>query len=217
MALRGIGATSTGLSHRDSGLPCQDKVRMETVADRFVIGALADGLGSAKCSDVGAELAVNCAASIVAKQVADWPDSVPTEEQVRSLFVGALEEAHAELTSRALAQELLGVLARHGRDVEHVLLALAAEAHAIVAGHVVPARVARARDADLIEKRQRPATAHPLELRAHLLGVGRELVLARLELAEISGLRAERVELTLEVVEALLERVLLFAVRHEPV
>jgi len=49
---------------------------------------------------------------------------------------------------------LLGILARHLREVEHVLVALHAVANAVISDHFIPVGTARRRDADVVEDRQ---------------------------------------------------------------
>src|SRR5207253_1784585 len=72
-------------------------------------------------------------------------------------------EADAHLAF-LLADELLGLLARHRREVVDRLLALRTVAHALGAAHVVPGGVARAGDLDRFERDG--ATGHGSSLAA---------------------------------------------------
>ena len=56
-----FGGKVTGSSHEAKGLPCQDAFRFEKTDFGTVIIAVADGLGSAENSDIGADIAVNSA------------------------------------------------------------------------------------------------------------------------------------------------------------
>ena len=49
---------STGISHQKQGIPCQDYANYHSLKPEVIIGAVADGAGSAKYADIGAKLAV---------------------------------------------------------------------------------------------------------------------------------------------------------------
>src|SRR3989304_5014074 len=53
-----IGASAIGPFHVINGIPCQDACAFETLSSGFGIIALADGLGSASKSEIGATIAV---------------------------------------------------------------------------------------------------------------------------------------------------------------
>lgn len=50
---------SKGVYHQKNGINCQDYANYHVFEERVIIGAVADGAGSAKYADIGAELAVN--------------------------------------------------------------------------------------------------------------------------------------------------------------
>ena len=52
------GAAVQGLSHVKSGVPCQDKYYIKVMGKHCALAALADGAGSAKCSQDGAAYVV---------------------------------------------------------------------------------------------------------------------------------------------------------------
>lgn len=56
-----LAASEIGTSHKRKDLPCQDASRVDITRAGLVIGAVADGIGSAQHSDVGSRLAVNAA------------------------------------------------------------------------------------------------------------------------------------------------------------
>lgn len=58
MSWKAIAKSVEGTSHIKNGLPCQDYGKYTVVDDNILIGAVADGAGSARYSDVGSRLAV---------------------------------------------------------------------------------------------------------------------------------------------------------------
>src|SRR6185312_5559347 len=87
--------------------------------------------------------------------------------------VEALIEAHAQAPF-LLAHERLARVASHRREVVDVLLALAAEAHALVAYHVVPVGRARRGDADLLEHHGQLRLRLRRRRRVHALSYARD-------------------------------------------
>jgi len=57
VAWRAVARSSVGISHQKQQLPCQDYGGYKIIKD-VIVGAVADGAGSAKHADIGAELAV---------------------------------------------------------------------------------------------------------------------------------------------------------------
>jgi hypothetical protein len=60
MGWRAKADSSVGVSHQKRGIPCQDSAHYDFV-DEIVIGAVADGAGSAKWAEEGAQIAVKVA------------------------------------------------------------------------------------------------------------------------------------------------------------
>ncbi|MCS7214392.1 MAG: protein phosphatase 2C domain-containing protein [Candidatus Calescibacterium sp.] len=54
-----VGTSVIGVSHLNSGLPCQDACKYKVTANGKAIVAVADGVGSAPKSDIGARFIVN--------------------------------------------------------------------------------------------------------------------------------------------------------------
>ncbi|MBW4464662.1 MAG: protein phosphatase 2C domain-containing protein [Pegethrix bostrychoides GSE-TBD4-15B] len=52
-----VAASVQGTSHRPKGVPCQDAHYFQRLGDGILIGAVADGAGSAKLSEIGSKLA----------------------------------------------------------------------------------------------------------------------------------------------------------------
>ena len=69
--------------------------------------------------------------------------------------VGASVQSHTQ-PARVFYQELLGLGAREGRQVEHLLLARATVSHPLVAEHLFPAGITRARNGNTVEQGQHP-------------------------------------------------------------
>ncbi|WP_269744702.1 PP2C family serine/threonine-protein phosphatase [Plesiocystis pacifica] len=64
-----VAVSVRGPGHFKSNLPCQDALRILMLNDGTVVAAVADGLGSARHSDVGARLAVDAATDFVLRQL----------------------------------------------------------------------------------------------------------------------------------------------------
>jgi serine/threonine protein phosphatase PrpC len=58
MNWKAVSHSSIGVLHQQNGLPCQDYGNYRPLKNGVIIGAVADGAGSAKYSDVGARLVV---------------------------------------------------------------------------------------------------------------------------------------------------------------
>jgi len=66
---RTICQSAIGSFHVDMGLPCQDYGAYQTLGKDILIGAVADGAGSAKHSDLGAKVAVETAIAFLADKI----------------------------------------------------------------------------------------------------------------------------------------------------
>ncbi len=106
MVWRAISRSSIGTSHKKQQLPCQDYGRC-IISQNIIIGAVADGAGSAKYSDIGAKFAVETALSYLwefQKKKPYWQErSRPrSDEPVRKLFVKTLERVVTALQKQAV-------------------------------------------------------------------------------------------------------------------
>ena len=90
-----IGAAVKGISHQKQGLPCQDALEYRCLPGGSLLVALADGAGSAVCSELGAQAAVQTA---ITSLVSSLENCQPTEccDWV-DLFWGTFESARASL------------------------------------------------------------------------------------------------------------------------
>ncbi|MEQ8604639.1 MAG: PP2C family serine/threonine-protein phosphatase [Marivibrio sp.] len=113
-----------GADHRRSGAPCQDFGRLTKPNEDLLLGALADGAGSAPLSHLGAHAAVQAALALLEARVAQEPgrrgDPAGGDGGPEALFDGIVEAAQAALSD---------VASQHRRPVEDfatTLLAFAA-------------------------------------------------------------------------------------------
>ncbi len=90
-----IGAAVQGISHQKQGLPCQDALEYRCLPGGSLLVALADGAGSAVCSELGAQTAVEAA---IASLISGLDHGQPTECcGWVDLFWGTFESARASL------------------------------------------------------------------------------------------------------------------------
>ena len=109
-------ASVRGAGHREQGLPCQDRVRT-LERNGVTAAALADGAGSARLSQVGAEIAVQLACQILCRDFTE----LSTNATPFTMRKAILEPIRAEIrnwadshgvSSRDLACTLLAVAVR---------------------------------------------------------------------------------------------------------
>jgi hypothetical protein len=107
-AWRLLGACARGTSHESSGLPCQDAYQGAVLPGGLLVIAVADGAGSARRADEGAQCIV---AACVRHLAAQLEGGMPQDAAAcKGLLDGALEAALCAL-SRAAAGGALGDLA----------------------------------------------------------------------------------------------------------
>jgi serine/threonine protein phosphatase PrpC len=88
-----------GRSHLDASVPCQDQVAILTFSDGTLVGALADGAGSAKYSHYGAELLVAHASQLVAAQFEQLFRATNNLGTLRTHLAGDLQRVLHELAN----------------------------------------------------------------------------------------------------------------------
>ncbi|MEB3122701.1 MAG: PP2C family serine/threonine-protein phosphatase, partial [Snowella sp.] len=123
-----ITRSSIGTSHQQSNLPCQDYGRYLLLDGNILIGAIADGAGSAKYADIGAKTTVNESLrfleAIHADSVQDLPTNDPlSDEQAQLLFSQLIESVRSRLS--IVATEMEGTLS----DLASTLLVFIATPH----------------------------------------------------------------------------------------
>ena len=111
MAWRAIARSSIGTSHQKQDMPCQDYGGCKIFND-VIVGAVADGAGSAKYSDIGAKLAVKTALEYLTK-VEEWQKKPKyfwqltekpfSEEEAKELFANTVKKVVTALQEQAVS------------------------------------------------------------------------------------------------------------------
>jgi len=96
-----VGCSAIGTKHITGGTPCQDAVDYEIIpGGQIIIGAVSDGMGSARRSDVGSKLAVKTALSQM-NNIKCWQSKPKNDEGAREIFWSVLEKVQAALKKQA--------------------------------------------------------------------------------------------------------------------
>jgi hypothetical protein len=104
---RVVGASVQGESHRRKGLTCQDAHEFRDVGGSMLVAAVADGAGSASCSEVGSALAARAA---VAEAISKLHDCLPrSDNEWRDLLNHAFHAARHDVVSQAMVLEVPAV------------------------------------------------------------------------------------------------------------
>jgi hypothetical protein len=94
-------ARTTGTSHLKTGSPCQDRFACLQVEDDIIVLALADGAGSGKMSESGAEAAVNTVVDVVEELIRQGGSDF------KAIIQEAVVEARKTVQSIAIEQSVL--------------------------------------------------------------------------------------------------------------
>jgi len=95
-----VGCSAIGTKHIVGETLCQDAVCYEMISGQVIIGAVSDGMGSAKRSDVGSKLAVKTALSQI-KNMMCWEHKPKNDEGARNIFRTILGKVQAALKKEA--------------------------------------------------------------------------------------------------------------------
>lgn len=102
MVWRAIVRSSVGTSHKKRQMPCQDYGQYIIATDDIIVGAVADGAGSAKYSDIGAELAVKTCLLNLGEWLESQKHLSPlSEQQAATVFSWTLETVVTVLKQQA--------------------------------------------------------------------------------------------------------------------
>jgi hypothetical protein len=119
--------SSTGVRHEKTDAPCQDANYWKILNDNILVAGIADGAGSAKQSEVGANLAVRVAVETIyetllhsSEEVIDW----------RLVLSDALKSAQKAIELEAITQNI------ETRDLATTLILVVASPDMVVAGQV---------------------------------------------------------------------------------
>ncbi|MEB3312139.1 MAG: PP2C family serine/threonine-protein phosphatase [Snowella sp.] len=96
---KAITRSAIGTRHQAANLPCQDYGAYRLLNQDILIGAIADGAGSAKNADIGAKVAVEQSLNFLQSRISS-PNSL-TEEQAQSLFYELGESVRSQLSQTA--------------------------------------------------------------------------------------------------------------------
>ncbi|WNZ44119.1 PP2C family serine/threonine-protein phosphatase [Leptolyngbya boryana CZ1] len=100
-----IASTATGTSHLQHNLPCQDAAEFQVILDgTTIIGAVADGAGSAKHSKQGAEIAIGTVIEFLSAQA---ELHLTCQEEAESLFKQLVALVINDLKQFAISERLL--------------------------------------------------------------------------------------------------------------
>ncbi|CAD5916487.1 hypothetical protein PCC9214_00376 [Planktothrix tepida] len=100
-----ISASVTGTSHEKQDLPCQDAHGFKQLSPDLIILAVADGAGSAKLADLGANIAVKTALETLEKQINSEDNNtkdIPWQDYLKN----ALTVAKTALEAESISQEI---------------------------------------------------------------------------------------------------------------
>jgi serine/threonine protein phosphatase PrpC len=105
---KAIECHAIGVSHEKQGMPCQDYGDYR-ILDNVIVGAVADGAGSAKYSDVGAKLVVESVVnhlSQIAKRIqkrkcTHCSSQALSQQRAEKLFTKTVLKARATLQQQA--------------------------------------------------------------------------------------------------------------------
>jgi serine/threonine protein phosphatase PrpC len=96
-----VSASVTGKSHEKQNLPCQDAQGYKHLSDSCLIFAVADGAGSAKLADLGANIAVKIALETLEKQINSVDIDLVWEDYLKL----ALNQALTAIQTESITQE----------------------------------------------------------------------------------------------------------------
>ena len=100
MQWQAVACSAIGTKHIKKGTPCQDSVCHEIISEQIIIGAVSDGMGSARRSEVGSDLAVKTALSQM-KSMSCLQNQPKNDEEVREIFRSVLGKVIATLKKEA--------------------------------------------------------------------------------------------------------------------
>lgn len=100
MPWQAIASTATGVKHIESGNPCQDFGAYQIISNGLtIVGAVSDGMGSAKHSSIGSRLAVEVAISQL--RLVNCQLQLSDEQSTRDLFSSVLGVIRFQLENLA--------------------------------------------------------------------------------------------------------------------
>jgi hypothetical protein len=102
MQWQAVSCSSPGTYHIDQHIPCQDAAKYETDSgNQIIIGAVSDGMGSARQSHIGSRLAVDTVISELKGMISSQDQLENDEEQLREIFLSILRRVQDALKNKA--------------------------------------------------------------------------------------------------------------------
>ena len=96
-----IVSTAIGVDHINADKPCQDSANYKFIDDQTIIGVVSDGMGSAKYSHLGSNLAVEIIISELSISQIGWETYAVNQDSVRLKFEEAIKNLKSKLESEA--------------------------------------------------------------------------------------------------------------------
>ena len=96
---KGAAAARVGTSHARSGAACQDRAALTQTAGRILTAAVADGAGSSREAEAGADAAVQAALAELEKRLGETGESAPG--RVLEALRSAVQAAHDRVLARS--------------------------------------------------------------------------------------------------------------------
>lgn len=101
MQWQAVSCSSPGTYHIDQDIPCQDAAKYETDSgNQIIIGAVSDGMGSARQSHIGSRLAVDTVISEL-KGMISCQDQLKNDEELREIFLSIVRRVQDALKNKA--------------------------------------------------------------------------------------------------------------------
>ena len=105
-----VGASVIGSGHQQNGLPCQDNNKIVSIDKGWGIAMISDGAGSAKHSDLGSKIIVECGCSYF-KEIIDQKDYVnqgclPTDDEWKEISFKVLKKIRDNIMALAKKKEM---------------------------------------------------------------------------------------------------------------
>ncbi len=139
MSWQVIGASVIGTSHRRADMPCQD-AHGYCVSKQGVVMAVADGLGSAKYAEQGAQFVVQQALGLLKRELQQHPKVYEWERIMKYVF---------SMTCLALG-DLADSQQHNLKDYATTLLLAVATPHYLVTGQIGDGAIVGLRDEQMI-------------------------------------------------------------------
>lgn len=90
------GITTQGTYHIKNNIPCQDYHNIVKCGDNMIVGAVADGLGSAEHSDIGSKIAATVSVNYCAEKIVKLSNIEEILDVIKESFVLAQDSVERE-------------------------------------------------------------------------------------------------------------------------